>query len=95
MLKEIKFLFDVCLVMVCGVDIFVDIVKVILGLKGCNVVFEKLFGLFLIINDGVIIVKEIELEDYFENMGVKLVLEVVFKINDIVGDGIMIVIVLI
>lgn len=95
MVKDIKFLVDVCLVMVCGVDILVDIVKVILGFKGCNVVFEKVFGLFLIINDGVIIVKEIELEDYFENMGVKFVLEVVLKINDIVGDGIIIVIVLI
>lgn len=49
----------------------------------------------MIINDGVMIVKSIELEDYFENMGVKLVFEVVFKINDIVGDGIMMVIVLI
>lgn len=95
MVKEIKFVEDVCVVMLCGVDVLVDIVKVILGFKGCNVVLEKLFGLLLIINDGVIIVKEIELEDYFENMGVKLVLEVVFKMNDIVGDGIIIVIVLI
>lgn len=41
------------------------------------------------------IVKVIELDDYFENMGVKLVFEVVLKINDIVGDGMIIVMVLI
>lgn len=95
MVKELKFVEDVCVVMLCGVDKLVDIVKVILGFKGWNVVLEKFYGFLLIINDGVMIVKEIELEDYFENMGVKFVLEVVLKINDIVGDGIMIVIVLI
>lgn len=93
MVKEIKFSEEVCCVMFCGVDVFVDVVKVILGLKGCNVVLEKKFGFLLIINDGVIIVKEIEFEDVFENMGVKFVVEVVSKINDVVGDGIIIVIV--
>lgn len=95
MVKDIKFSEEVCCVMLCGVDILVNVVKVMFGLKGCNVVLEKKFGLLFIINDGVIIVKEIELEDVFENMGVKLVVEVVSKINDVVGDGIIIVIVLV
>lgn len=45
--------------------------------------------------DGVIVVKEVEFEDCFENMGVKLVVEVVQKIFDFVGDGIMMVMVLV
>lgn len=93
--KMILFDEEVRRVFECGVNKFVDIVKVIFGLKGRNVVFEKKFGLLQIVNDGVIIVKEIELEDLFENMGVQIVREVVFKINDIVGDGIIIVIVLV
>lgn len=44
-----------------------------IGFKGCNVVLDKEFIVFLIMNDGVMIVKEIELEDLYENMGVKLV----------------------
>lgn len=68
--KEVKFGDSVCFRMVCGVNVLVDVVKVILGLKGCNVVLEKLFGLLIIIKDGVLVVKEIELEDKFENMGV-------------------------
>lgn len=59
--------------MLCGVDKLVNVVKVIIGFKGWNVVLDKDYIIFLIINDGVIIVKEIELEDLYENMGVKLV----------------------
>lgn len=43
-------------------------------------------------NDGAITVKETEPEDCPENTGVKPALEAVLKINDTVGDGIMIVI---
>lgn len=93
--KDVKFGIDVCNGMLVGVNIFVDVVKVILGLKGCNVVLEKLFGVLCIIKDGVLVVKEIEFEDKFENMGVQMVKEVVLCINDEVGDGIIIVIVLV
>lgn len=95
MVKIINFNDEVRKKLEIGVNIFVDVVKVILGLRGRNVVFEKFYGVFLIINDGVIIVKEIELEDLFENMGVVLVKEVVIKLNDVVGDGIIIVIILV
>lgn len=70
MVKDIKFSEDVCCFMFCGVDVLVNVVKVMFGFKGCNVVLEKKFGSLFIMNDGVIIVKEIELEDVFENMGV-------------------------
>ena len=66
MSKEIKFSSDARSAMVRGVDILADTVKVTLGPKGRNVVLEKSFGSPLITNDGVIIVKEIELEDHFE-----------------------------
>ncbi|HEL1987779.1 chaperonin GroEL [Streptococcus suis] len=87
MAKEIKFAADARESMVRGVDILADTVKVTLGPKGRNVVLEKAYGSPLIINDGVTIAKEIELEDHFENMGAKLVSEVASKTNDIAGDG--------
>ncbi|HGD3867024.1 TPA: chaperonin GroEL [Streptococcus agalactiae] len=87
MAKDIKFSADARSAMVRGVDILADTVKVTLGPKGRNVVLEKAFGSPLITNDGVTIAKEIELEDHFENMGAKLVLEVASKTNDIAGDG--------
>lgn len=68
--KEVKFGDFVCKKMLVGVNVLVDVVKVIFGLKGCNVVLDKFFGVLIIIKDGVFVVKEIELKDKFENMGV-------------------------
>ena len=48
---------------------------------------EKKFGSPLIIDDGVTIAKDIELEDKFENMGAQLIREVASKTNDVAGDG--------
>ncbi|MEG0496712.1 MAG: chaperonin GroEL [Carnobacterium sp.] len=87
MAKDIKFSEDARAAMLRGVDILADTVKVTLGPKGRNVVLEKAYGSPLITNDGVTIAKEIELEDHFENMGAKLVVEVASKTNDIAGDG--------
>lgn len=87
MVKEIKFSEDARALMLRGVDVLANTVKVTLGPKGRNVVLEKAFGSPLITNDGVTIAKEIELEDHFENMGAKLVAEVASKTNDIAGDG--------
>ncbi|MFM7186342.1 MAG: chaperonin GroEL [Armatimonadota bacterium] len=70
-----------------GVNILADAVKVTLGPKGRNVVLEKKFGSPSIVNDGVTIAKEIEVEDKFENMGAQLVREVASKTNDVAGDG--------
>lgn len=68
--KDVKFGNDVCVKMLKGVNVLVDVVKVILGFKGCNVVLDKVYGVLIIIKDGVLVVCEIELEDKFENMGV-------------------------
>ena len=59
-----------------GVDKVADTVKITMGPKGRNVVLDKKFGAPIIINDGVTIAKEIELEDRFENMGAQLLKEV-------------------
>lgn len=70
-----------------GVDKLANAVKVTLGPKGRNVVLDKKYGSPTIINDGVTIAKEIELEDPYENMGAQLVKEVASKTSDIAGDG--------
>ncbi|MFN8672244.1 MAG: chaperonin GroEL [Candidatus Sericytochromatia bacterium] len=70
-----------------GVNAVADTVKITLGPKGRNVVLEKKFGAPQIINDGVTIAKEIELEDPIENVGAQLVKEVTSKTNDVAGDG--------
>ncbi len=70
-----------------GVDKLADTVKVTLGPKGKNVVLDKKFGAPNVVNDGVTIAKDVELEDDFENMGAQLVKEVAVKTNDIAGDG--------
>ncbi|MEN9203057.1 MAG: chaperonin GroEL [Thermostichus sp. DG_1_5_bins_95] len=70
-----------------GMDILAEAVAVTLGPKGRNVVLEKKFGAPQIINDGVTIAKEIELEDHIENTGVSLIRQAASKTNDTAGDG--------
>jgi len=70
-----------------GVNILADAVKVTLGPRGRYVVLEKKFGSPSLVDDGVTIAKEIEVEDKFENMGAQLVREVASKTNDVAGDG--------
>ncbi|MEI7482807.1 MAG: chaperonin GroEL [Elusimicrobiota bacterium] len=70
-----------------GVDKLANAVKVTLGPKGKSVILSKKFGSPTIIDDGVTIAKEIELEDNFEDMGAQLVREAASKTNDVAGDG--------
>ena len=70
-----------------GMDMLAEAVGVTLGPKGRNVVLEKKFGAPQIINDGVTIAKEIELEDNVENTGVSLIRQAASKTNDAAGDG--------
>ena len=70
-----------------GVDALADTVKVTLGPRGRNVVLDKKFGAPLIINDGVTIAREIELDEPFRNMGAQLAKEVSIRTNDVAGDG--------
>ncbi|MBI4657069.1 MAG: chaperonin GroEL [Elusimicrobia bacterium] len=70
-----------------GVDKMANTLKVTLGPEGKTVILNKKFGSPMIIDDGVTIAKEIELEDNFEDMGAQLVKEAAAKTNDIAGDG--------
>jgi chaperonin GroEL len=70
-----------------GMDLLCEAVAVTLGPKGRNVVLEKKFGAPQIINDGITIAKEIELEDHVENTGVSLIRQAASKTNDVAGDG--------
>jgi chaperonin GroEL len=70
-----------------GVDVVADAVKITIGPRGRNVVFDKGYGSPMITNDGVSIAKEIVLRDKFENMGAEIVKEVASKTNDGAGDG--------
>jgi len=70
-----------------GVDKVTDAVKITIGPRGRNVVFDRGYGAPTITNDGVSIAKEITLKDKFENMGAEIVKEVASKTNDIAGDG--------
>ncbi|MBI2787273.1 MAG: chaperonin GroEL [Elusimicrobia bacterium] len=87
MAKQIIFGDDARKKMKDGVDKLANATKVTLGPKGRAVVLEKKFGSPVIIDDGVTIAKEIELQDAYENMGAQLVKEVATKTNDIAGDG--------
>jgi chaperonin GroEL len=73
--------------MLRGVEKLADAVAVTMGPTGRNVIIDKSFGGPTVTKDGVTVAKEIELEDRFENMGAKLVVEVAQKTSDLAGDG--------
>jgi chaperonin GroEL len=85
--KDIKYTDDARKLLEVGVDKLANAVKVTLGPRGRNVVLERKFGSPTVINDGVTIAKEIEVENRFENMGAQLIREVSSKTNDTAGDG--------
>jgi len=70
-----------------GVNALADAVRITLGPKGRNVLLEKQYGAPQIVNDGITVAKEIELEDPLENTGARLIQEVASKTKDIAGDG--------
>ena len=85
--KEVLFGDDARALMVNGVNILANAVKVTLGPKGRNVVLEKSFGAPTVTKDGVSVAKEIELSNRFENMGAQMVKEVSSQTSDVAGDG--------
>jgi chaperonin GroEL len=70
-----------------GVNVLADAVKVTLGPRGRNVILNRSYGPPLVANSGVIVAKEIELKDKFENMGAQMAKEVASKTSDVAGDG--------
>ncbi len=85
--KHVKFGESARGMMLSGVNVLADAVKVTLGPKGRNVVLEKSFGAPTVTKDGVSVAKEIELKDKFENIGAQMVKEVASKTSDVAGDG--------
>ncbi len=85
--KEIRFDEEARRAMERGVNALADTVGTTLGPRGRNSVIQKKYGSPMVINDGVTIAKEIEVEDRFENVGAQLVREVASKTNDVAGDG--------
>src|SRR6266850_6485834 len=73
--------------MLQGVEKLANAVAVTMGPTGRNVIIDKSFGGPTVTKDGVTVVKEIELEDRFENMGAKLIREVAQKTSEVAGDG--------
>src|ERR1700747_2123499 len=70
-----------------GASMVADAARVTLGPKGRNVMIQKSFGAPTVTKDGVTVVKEIEFENRFENMGAKLIREVAQKTSEVAGDG--------
>src|SRR5687767_1315351 len=73
--------------MLQGVEKLANAVAITMGPTGKNVIIDKSFGGPTVTKDGVTVAKEVELEDRFENMGAKLVVEVAQKTSDLAGDG--------
>jgi chaperonin GroEL len=87
MAKQLMYSEDARRKLLEGVNTLARAVAVTLGPKGRNVVIEKSFGSPIITKDGVTVAKEVEVEDKFVDMGVKMVKEVASKTSDVAGDG--------
>ncbi len=70
-----------------GLEKLANTVKVTMGPTGRNVVLQKSYGGPAVTKDGVSVAKEIEIPEPFQNMGVKMVIEVAKKTADKAGDG--------
>src|SRR5260370_1070392 len=69
MAKQVTFDVDARQALKKGIDIVAQSVRITLGPKGRNVVLEKKFGAPTVTNDGVTIVREIELKDAMDKVG--------------------------
>jgi chaperonin GroEL len=87
MAKQLVFFEDARKKLAAGVEKLARAVKVTLGPRGRTAVLEKSWGAPTVINDGVTVAEEVELEDNYENIGAKLVKEAASKTNDVAGDG--------
>jgi chaperonin GroEL len=85
--KIIRFHADARSRIVDGVNILADAVKITLGPKGRLVILDQAYGAPTVINSGVIVAREIELKDRFENMGARMMREVASRTSEMAGDG--------
>ena len=85
--KQLVFHGDAHAKILAGMSQLANAVRITLGPKARTVVLERSFGAPMIINSGVVVAKEVELADPFENMGAQMVREVASKTSDVAGDG--------
>jgi chaperonin GroEL len=85
--KQLKFGTDARERMLAGASLLSAAVKATLGPKGRNVLIHKAFGAPAMTKDGVSVAKEVQLEDFFEDMGAQMVKEVASKTSEVAGDG--------
>ena len=71
--KQLLFHHDAHMKILAGMNTLTNAVRATLGPKARTVVLERSFGAPTIINSGVVVAKEVELEDPFENMGAQMV----------------------
>lgn len=70
-----------------GATLLADAVRVTLGPRSKSVLMERKFGVPVVCDDGVTIVKEIRLQDPEENLGAQMLRESAVRTSDEVGDG--------
>jgi chaperonin GroEL len=73
--------------LIAGVDKVANAVKVTIGPRGRNVIVSPAPGVVNVINDGVSIATDIELEDPAEQVGAKLLVQACSKTDSRAGDG--------
>ncbi|WP_087001175.1 chaperonin GroEL [Rhizobium sullae] len=84
--KDIKFAFEARDSMLNGVDTLGRAVSVTLGPRGRNVAIARSFGA-KITKDGLTVAREVELQDRFEDMAVRLLRQVAVRTSYLTGDG--------
>ena len=85
--KLLRFHHDAREKVCAGLDTLARAVKITLGPRGRLVMLGRSYGGPTVINSGVIVAKEIELEDPFENLGAQMAREVAAKTSETAGDG--------
>ncbi len=85
--KDIIFRDDARARLLRGITVLAEAVRITLGPKARTVMLDKGYGAPIVINSGVIVAKQIELSDPFENMGAQMVREVAARTSEAAGDG--------
>ena len=70
-----------------GLNRLADAVKVTLGPRGRTVVLGRPYGGPTVINSGVAVAREVELDDPIENLGARMLREVAARTSELAGDG--------
>jgi chaperonin GroEL len=85
--KEIRFGDQIQHSLVSGVDCIADAIKTTMGPKGRQVVIERAVGAPFITKNGAVVAQHLDLPNRFENAGAQLIMEMVLKAGEEMGDG--------